>query len=438
MKLSILCVLMLSLSSAFGATVQMDDGRILNGSVVRQNPVTLWLRVDGDIYQISRDNVSWFSSTDADKQVLLEEPNEEICLNCPSGASYPYNTSHHEELNARIAIRDDEPRRVVLTEPIREARPAVRETREVNLEKVEPAPINTSTPIAPPAEANRVTPVAPVDETGHTISPVAPGSSLATPPFEYAQPRTEAEANSLRLAIPQLSEFAESGDRSAAEETLRAAGPVGLSALYQYGLYNAIPSVRTRAAQLLGEQGGQKAIKPLIEAFYSAASPTIAPYQVQYVETLANQLARLTGQDYYFYARRTARAPEIAAGMLDWWNSNWQNVPPQLGEPKLDPTRRDYAELLRKVRTLNLIHRDFPGANLPPEVAAPPIPNSPSEQEFLSTIPRLPRETINSYGPRAATSGEIPVIKAPDETRDMPGQFRREQMAERLRSLENR
>ncbi|HYG77642.1 MAG TPA: hypothetical protein VEK08_21735, partial [Planctomycetota bacterium] len=144
-------------------------------------------------------------------------------------------------------------------------------------------------------------------------------------------PQTAAEATPLQQAINNLRMDA-ALERSKAEETLRQAGDVGLAALIEWGLYHELPSVRTHSARLLGVWGGQRVLKYLVEAFYSAAFPTIPPYQVQYVATLDQQISNLTGQNFSFPVRRGSQAPEVANKTVLWWTANYEQLPQQLGE----------------------------------------------------------------------------------------------------------
>jgi hypothetical protein len=402
-----------SASGVFGATVQLDDGRALDGDVFLQTPAVIVLNAyDGNSYEIQRIHVTWFSSDTVDHAILAEPV--EIACGVESGINCAFQP------NAQPANPASEPQPRVTT-PAAENAPLK-------------APVLDQPP--PAAKPQSSAPVAPrADEEPIPASFSAP---LVVPPFDFPQPATEAQGNALRDAIPQLSDSADPTDRTLAEDALRSAGPVGLSALLKYGLYSPIPSVRTRAANLFSALGGRSVLKHLIEAFYSGAYPTIAPYQVAYIETLATNISRLTGKDFFFYARRSSRAPEVANAMVAWWNDNWRNLPAQLGEPKLDPARADYEALLREVRKLNLIHREFPGGNLPSEALSPPLPPTPAEQQFLNTIPVVPRDSINNSGPRVAADQQPVVVKEPAPSRDEPGQIRQQIYLDRLKELEAR
>jgi hypothetical protein len=183
--------------------------------------------------------------------------------------------------------------------------------------------------------------------------------------------------------------------------TLQQSGDHGVAVLVAHGLYHDSPLIRARSAELLGTLGGQRVLRELIEAFYASAAPTVPPYQREYVKMLRDQISTITNKDFYFYIRRTARAPEIAAEMVNWWDQHWQTVVPQLGEPELDQTSPYYFEELRILRTLTLVKRDFSNnTNYPASVGVPPGEvTRDADQPFKATIPVIPRDSINRRFP---------------------------------------
>ena len=567
--LTVLAGIAVTMVSSYGATVQLNDGSIVDGTVVRQTTRFIYLNTGGANYEISRADITWFSSTTMDHRLLDDgevpgpcvglngidcsfvknreadvrdvdavvvrdlnadapavqaEPDHRMVHPARDTRTWKYDPdeqyTHHEETppSSRVILPKRAPDEIIPTnEPapintsvetpnraiVETPRPIVEPNRPIvqpnqtvrSAQTVRPAPfsgpVSTVRPASPVAQPRTL----PYDRTGSNeldkvpsapppaglspapqlnagppytnvppaagYEPVPPPSSQGTAapavresslapnpnpdphaaavvytPNARAVTHTEAEINRLREAIPHLSDAADLSDRSQAIETLHGAGDAGLSILVEDGLYNAIPSIRTRTADLLGTWAGQRALKPLIEAFYAGAYATIPSYQTSYMQMLAGQISRLSGQDYYFYSRRSARAPELAASMLSWWDQNWEQMPAQIGEGALDPSHPNFHAMLKIERTPALIHRDFAGSNLPPEIAGPPQVNSPGEQEFLRSIPVIPRGSINSYVDRANSGQEPSVLKSPDPALSAPGRFRDELYAERLRANE--
>ncbi|HEY3320634.1 MAG TPA: HEAT repeat domain-containing protein [Planctomycetota bacterium] len=218
--------------------------------------------------------------------------------------------------------------------------------------------------------------------------------------------------------------------RTAAINTLSSGGDAGLASLVVYGLYNAHPDVRMTSANLLGSLGGRRVLKSLIEAFFASAAPTIPPYQRQFVEALDHQISALTGQSFYFYPARSARGPEIAARMIAWWRQNYDQMPPQLGEPAIALTDPHYAQDISDLRKLTLEQRAFGGTSYPPDLVGPPQPPTPAEQDFLKTIPNVPRSAV--YHRDVMTNGTYVPEQLPSPARDEPGRTRNEIYAERM------
>jgi len=373
----------------WAATIALQDGRIYDGTLVAEDNYGYLMNIKGARVQLPRSKVSWFSNETVDHDKVTAQTN-------PAPAAEPVKKFGAVETP--------------------------------NLAGEQPIPVTNTPEPAPAPPANPPATVAPVPAP----APAAP--LTPAPPMEIAlpAPRDALEAAAIKQAVDSLRDDADPTNRSQAIETLRSAGDVGLAALVEYGLYNPIPSVRASAVQLLGDLGGRSVLKYLIEAFYSAAQPTIPPYNREYVRALTGQISRLTSQDYYFYERRSNRAPEVAQKMVDWWNANWDKVPLQLGEPILDATRPDYQPLIRAMRTLRLEHHDFGGANLPSDIAGPPIPNTAAENAFVQTFPIIPRVGINT-GQEPSYSHTPTVEKVPAPERDYPGLLRRQEYSERLR-----
>ena len=219
-------------------------------------------------------------------------------------------------------------------------------------------------------------------------------------------------------------------ERMDARAALANAGDRGLAVLATWGLYNDQPDTRARAATLLGELGGQRVLKSLIEAFYATADTTIPSFNRGFVEALVRQISRLTGQDWHFYLRGTTRAPQVADEMVRWWNQHIDLLPRQLGEPALNPINVSYQTALEQTRALRLEKRYFSGVNIPPAMAYPAPGNTVAEQMYAETIPTIPADP---YFRRETTwSQEVPVPKIPSPALDAPGRFREQQYLERF------
>jgi hypothetical protein len=389
----LLSVTLIAVLSPFcrGATVALDDGRIFDGTVIAEDNYGYLMNIKGARVQLPRSKVRFFSQDTV--------PHDKVNLQGPRPPAGPVK---------QFGV-------VEMPPPAPGVQPA-------------PAPNVPNVPPNVPNAPNGAPPPAGPPAANQPAGPVAPQIEVVFP-----APRDANEAAALKQAIDDLREDADPTNRPQALETIRAAGDIGLGALLEYGLYHPLPSIRATAAQLLAQLGGPRVLKYLIEAFYSAGNPTIPPFNREYVRVLTGEISRLTAQDFYFYARRSNRAPEIAQKMMEWWAANADKLPPQLGEPLLDQSRPDYAPIIHALRTLRLEHRDFAGINLPPDIAGPPVPNTVAENEFLATFPVMPRWSIDS-GIYISWSHTPTVEKYPPIEQWYPGMVRRAEFADKWRA----
>jgi len=197
-----------------------------------------------------------------------------------------------------------------------------------------------------------------------------------------------------------------------------------------------LPSVREQSARLYSNLGGMRVLKLLIEAFYAGASVTVPPYQVVYMKSLADEISRLTGELFPFHTRFGANQPRVARAMVMWWNDNIYVVPPQLGEPEIDPSAADYRAVVSSVRKLTLERREFAGFTYPPSLVAGPVPNTPNQTLFLKTFPIVPDTLGNSREMPISNTPIVPKERSP--ALDAPSAFRFQDMAERMRMEQTR
>jgi hypothetical protein len=192
--------------------------------------------------------------------------------------------------------------------------------------------------------------------------------------------------------------------RLAAEAEIRALGPQVMPYLVA-GCYQPFVEARAACMKLIGELNGRNAIKQTIEALYAAMpeSGAAATYQVPFLQEVKRTLAALTGQSFIEVSMRRSLAREGLDDYIAWYNANWDRLPLQLGEPKLDPTSADYVKQLKEARALKLEHRPWPVPPLSadfvrgtrestrPEPRAEDIMR-PEDREILDTVPTVERQ----------------------------------------------
>jgi len=359
--------------SAWSATVELNDGRKYFASDVTESSWGYSMRINGSLIQLPRSMVS--NVTNEGKGELPAEGTI-VTLDAASGP------------------------------PLMISGPIPRPKNPPVIDPKEREPINVSSE--------------PANEAQHV--------AVERPVYHLPLPRDPMVMRRLFDAVNALG-FENTDSRADAHRILTSAGDEGLAVLLERGLYHPVPSVRTGAVRMLGTLGGKRVLKPLLEAFFAAAAPTVPPYQVSYVDALASVISNVTGQNFSYYARRSARGPEVASAMVQWWNQNWQSLPPQLGEPELDLRTPSNVSYVKEFRQLNLQPRQFGGLNHPLGMT---LPRRGRDVEQMRTgIPTIPRNAINE---RDISESFTPgADKSPGPGRDYPGQWREQEMINRLR-----
>ena len=80
----------------------------------------------------------------------------------------------------------------------------------------------------------------------------------------------------------------------------------------------------------------------------------------------------ITGQTFITVQSRDSLVQQGLKGYIDWYNANFQSLPPQLGEKKFDKTDADYVKKVAESRKLKLQKRDFPSPPAPSDLQSTP------------------------------------------------------------------
>ena len=173
------------------------------------------------------------------------------------------------------------------------------------------------------------------------------------------------------------------------------------------GIQHANAEARTECMRLVGRLNGKSMVKQVIEVFYSAVPEKDRPatYQVGFLQAIKTTLPVLTGESFINVDAKDRLIVEGLHKYIDWYNQNYDRLPPQLGEPKIAPTDPDYVAKLKKARELKLERRDWPRPPLSSEmifapntdtsrpVLPPGFGTRPADDAFSKTIPTLPRDS---------------------------------------------
>lgn len=239
--------------------------------------------------------------------------------------------------------------------------------------------LETTEPPAPPAPA---VPVAPAP------APDAPKEAAAAPaaPDAPLWPVLDAATQAKFDAAFVLAEGDDPAVRRDGKERLRAIGPVIVPDLAK-ALDGPSAEARAICAELLGDFGARNAIKALLESFYSVMPEEgeVAWFQRPYIRALRDTLPRLTGLAFPGVEPRSPLVQEALRAYLGWYDQNFDLLPPQLGEPYLDPQDPDYLAKLEELRALVLVKRASP---TPPALAEAESATEPAEAYPKEAYPK--------------------------------------------------
>lgn len=291
----------------------------------------------------------------------------------------------------------------------------------------QPAPATAmGTLPAQPAAPPNIPPVQPaqpalgvgVTKTGEAQQPVAADANPnpAAPAGDSKKPEDEEKAWKAWTPPPDLASFPDHAKRMEKEKEARfmAALPqlgtrdnpsvvdsakteiLGMGkAVLPYvvaGLQHANVETRTQCMKMLGQiEGNKNATKQAIEVFY-AAMPTdgkAAWYQVPFIDAIKETLPIVTGQSFITVQGRDALVQEGLKQYIDWYNANFMQLPPQLGEKKIDKTDPDYVKKITEARKLKLDKREWPAPPAPSDLQTtdnkdndrPPLNESTTQRE---------------------------------------------------------
>jgi hypothetical protein len=173
-------------------------------------------------------------------------------------------------------------------------------------------------------------------------------------------------------ALEQLA----SGDEGQRTQGRATIGGLGADALPYVvtGIQHANVDARSICMSFIGQFGGKSATKQVIEVFYSAMPETGAPatWQVPFIREIKNTLASITGQSYITVEPKSVMVQNGLKQYIEWYNTNIETLPSQLGEKKLDQTAPDYVEKLKAERALKLAKKSWPAPAQPSDYVGGP------------------------------------------------------------------
>jgi len=189
------------------------------------------------------------------------------------------------------------------------------------------------------------------------------------------------------------------GVRAGARAVVAQLGPDALPYVVA-GIQHQNVEARATCMELVGQLNGRTAVKQVIEVFYSAMPENDAApsFQVPFIRAIKETLSSITGQSFIYVQPDKALVLDGMKKYIAWYNDNFDRLPPQLGEPKIEPTDPEYAKKLKKARELKLEKKSWPRPPSPADLVTgsrtPPASDSerPADKAFRSTVPTVKRE----------------------------------------------
>ncbi|MCK6474708.1 MAG: hypothetical protein L6R28_23555 [Planctomycetes bacterium] len=150
-------------------------------------------------------------------------------------------------------------------------------------------------------------------------------------------------------------------ERSEGRSALSALGKDIIPELIK-GLNHIRAETRGICAELLGEFSARNAAKAMVESFYANMPDkgACAWYVRPYINSLKSALPKVTGQSYIGVESRSPLVQDALKQYVDWYNGNYDRLPPQVGEEVVDPTDPEYMDKIQKARALQLARKSWP------------------------------------------------------------------------------
>jgi len=165
------------------------------------------------------------------------------------------------------------------------------------------------------------------------------------------------------------------------------------------GVQHASVDARTACMTLVGQMNGRFAVKHVIEVFFAAMPEEgrAATYQVPFIRAAIGTLSAISGQSFISVEPKSEMVQDGLKKYIEWYNANFDRLPPQLGEKKIDATDPDYTAKLKKARTLNLARKSWPRPEMPADVAGgnegvpPGAAERPADEAYRDTYKKVDR-----------------------------------------------
>ncbi len=219
------------------------------------------------------------------------------------------------------------------------------------------------------------------------------------PGFPDKAKRMNAEKEERFMKALEAMTSTEPGTRAAAKDAVAALGADALPYVVA-GIQHANVEARSTCMRLVASFNGRTAVKQVLEVFYSAMPETDAAptWQVPFIRAIKETLPAISGQTFINVEPDKLLVQDGLKKYLAWYEENYDRLPAQLGEPKIEPTDPEYAKKLKEARKLKLEKKSWPRPPMPADLVTgaktPPASQSerPADKNLKNSIPTVSRE----------------------------------------------
>ncbi len=370
-------------------TVFLTDGSEINGTIVEENNNTVAVkRANGSIQSFRRGDVD---------TIVYDKKKKDEEKEAPVAAKPSAETSKAEVKPALKPVPADTAKPEVKPEIKNEpatAEASKTEPAKTDEKKTADAPGDTKKEEGKKGETAEKTEKPDKDKKEEWTAP--PGLQ-GFPKDAKRMPKDKEEK--FMAALERLATV-DPNARAAAKNEIAGLGPEALPYVVA-GTQHTNVEARSACMTLVGQFNGRTAVKQVIEVFYSAmpdndAAPT---WQVPFIRAIKETLPAISGQTFIMVQPDKALVADGLKKYITWYEDNFDRLPPQLGEPKLDPTDPDYTKKLKEARKLKLEKKDWPRPPMPADLVSgksPPASQSerPADKAFKDTVKTVKREDV--------------------------------------------
>ena len=193
---------------------------------------------------------------------------------------------------------------------------------------------------------------------GPALSPVL--EAIFSGRQSESAPADKKKEEEFKKQVNDLVNLLKSPDESVREQALAQLRDIGKRALPVLAdrLTDTDHAIRFQVSKLFLDMKPKEAIKAMIEAMYAASpeqggAPQYLEYYLRHIQLALRDATGVSAA----YNPLAATQAGVVQQYVDWYNENWDKLPPQVTDPPLDKDDPDYQTKFKEARALKLTRR---------------------------------------------------------------------------------